>query len=73
MAVSRGQSELIEFKIAAGYMISIGGQVMMYTYIPTEINRELVWIVTGMGKLSGLLKEELWLSILVDKLNLKQM
>ena len=41
--MSRGQNELIgEFKIAAGYAISIKGQVMKYMYIPTGIKRELV-------------------------------
>ena len=40
--VSRGQDELIgEFKIAASDVIS-RGQDMEYTYIPTEIKRELV-------------------------------
>jgi hypothetical protein len=42
-AVSRGQNELVcKFKMAAGDKISIRGQVMDYTYIPTGINRELV-------------------------------
>ena len=37
-AVSRGQDKLIgKFKIAAGHVISIRGQVMEYTYIPTGI------------------------------------
>ena len=41
--MSRGQNELIgKFKMAAGDMNSIRGQVMEYTYIPTEIKRELV-------------------------------
>ena len=31
-----------EFKMAAGDVISIRGQVMEYTYIPTGIRRELV-------------------------------
>ena len=40
-AVSRGQNELVgKFKIAAGDMVSIRGQVMEYTYIPTGIKRE---------------------------------
>ena len=35
-AVSRGQNELVgKFKVAAGDMVSIRGQVMEYTYIPT--------------------------------------
>ena len=39
--VSRGQNELIvKFKMAAGDVISIRGQVMVYTYIPTGIKRE---------------------------------
>ena len=42
-AVSRGQNELKgKFKMAAGDVISIGGQVMEYTYILTGIKRELV-------------------------------
>ena len=42
-AVSRGQNELVcKFKMAAGDMVSIRGQVMEYTYIPTGIKRELV-------------------------------
>ena len=41
--VSRGQNELIyKFKMAAGDMVSIRGQVMEYMYIPTGIKRELV-------------------------------
>ena len=40
-AVSRGQNKLVgEFKMAAGDMVSIRGQVMEYTYIPTGIKRE---------------------------------
>ena len=42
-AVSRGQNELVgKFKMAAGDIVSIRGQVMEYTYIPTGIKRELV-------------------------------
>ena len=42
-AVSRGQYELIgKFKMEAGDVISMRGQVMEYTYIPTEIKREVV-------------------------------
>ena len=42
-AMSRGQSELVcKFKITAGDMVSIRGEVMEYTYIPTGIKRELV-------------------------------
>ena len=41
--MSRGQNESIDkFKMAAGDMISIRGQVMEYMYIPTGIKRELV-------------------------------
>ena len=49
-------------------MISIRGQVMEYTYIPTGIKRDLVCIATGRGKLSGLLEEDWWPFILMDKL-----
>ena len=42
-AVSRGQDELVDmFKMAAGDVISIRGQVLEHTYIPTGIERELV-------------------------------
>jgi hypothetical protein len=42
-AVSRGQNELVhKFKMVAGDMVCIRGQVMNYTYIPTGITRELV-------------------------------
>ena len=41
--VSRRQNELVgKFKMAAGDLVSIRGQVMEYTYIPTGIKRELV-------------------------------
>ena len=41
--VSRGQNELVcKFKMAPGDMVSIRGQVMEYTYIPTGIKREMV-------------------------------
>jgi hypothetical protein len=41
-AVSREQDELIgKFKMAAGDVISIRGQILEYTYIPTGIKREL--------------------------------
>ena len=40
--MSREQNELIcKFKMTAGDMVSIRGQVMEYTYIPTGIKREL--------------------------------
>ena len=59
-AVSRKQKELIgKFKMVASDAI-IRGQVMEYTYIPTGIKRKFVWIVTGRGKFSGLLEEDLW-------------
>ena len=42
-AVSRRHNKLVgKFKMTAGDMISIRGQVMEYTYIPTGITRELV-------------------------------
>ena len=42
-AVSRGQNKLIgKLKNVAGDVISIRGQVMECTYIPTVIKRELV-------------------------------
>ena len=41
--VSRRQNELIDkLKIAVGDVISIKGQVMEYTYIPTRIKKELM-------------------------------
>ena len=41
--MSRRQNELVgKFKMAAGDMVSIRGQVMEYTYISTGIKRELV-------------------------------
>ena len=41
--VSRRQNKLVgKFKIAAGDLVSIRGQVMEYTYIPTGIKREMV-------------------------------
>ena len=41
----RGQDELISFKMMAGDVISIRGQVLEYMYIPTGIERELVDLV----------------------------
>ena len=42
-AVFRRQNELVgKFKMAAGDKVSIKGQVMECTYIPTRIKRELV-------------------------------
>ena len=42
-AVSRGQKEFVgKFKMTAGDMHSIRGQVMEYTYIPKRIKTELV-------------------------------
>ena len=41
--MSRGQNKLVgKFKMVAGDMVSIRGQVMEYTYIPTGIKTELV-------------------------------
>ena len=40
--MSRGQDELISFKMMAGDVISIRGQVMEYTCIPTGIKTVLV-------------------------------
>ena len=41
--VSRKQNELVgKFKMAAGDLVSIRGQVMEYTYIPTGIKREII-------------------------------
>jgi hypothetical protein len=38
--MSRGQNEMIgEFKMETDYVISIGGQVVKYTYRPTGITR----------------------------------
>ena len=51
-AVSRGQDKLVgKFKMPAGDVISIRGQVLEHTYIPTGIERELVR--SGMDGLSG--------------------
>ena len=69
-AVSRGRNELIgKFKMAAGDVISIRGQVMEYTNIPTGIKRELVRfgvVCDWKGKLSALLEEDRWPFILVE-------
>ena len=41
--MSIGQNKLVGmFKMVASDMVSIRGQVMEYTYIPTGIKRELV-------------------------------
>ena len=41
--VSRRQNELVgKFKMAVGDLVSIRGQVMEYTYIPTGIKGEMV-------------------------------
>ena len=67
--MSRGHNELVgKFKMVVGDMVSIRWRVMEYTYIPTEIKRELVWIAAGRGKSSRLLKEYQWPFILVDRL-----
>ena len=42
-AVSKRQNELVgKFNMVVGDMVSIRGQVMEYTYVPTGIKRELV-------------------------------
>jgi hypothetical protein len=42
-AVCRRENKLVgKFKVVAGDMVSIRGQVMEYTYIPRGIKRELV-------------------------------
>ena len=70
--MSRRQNELVsKFKIVAGYKISIRGQVMEYMYIPTGIRREFVRIGVDFnqrGTLLGLLEEDQWSFILVDRL-----
>ena len=39
--VSKKQNELVcKFKMVAGDMVSIRGQVMEYTYVPTGMKRE---------------------------------
>ena len=41
--MSRRENKLVsKFKMAEGDMVSIRGQVMDYTYIPTGIKREMV-------------------------------
>ena len=66
-AVSIGQNELVgKFKMAVGDLVSIREPV-----IPTGIKRELVRSgvdATGRGKSSGLLEEDWWPFILVDRL-----
>ena len=48
-AVSRGQNELIgKFKMEAGDVISIRGQVMEYRYIPTGIKKDVSDIWCGL-------------------------
>ena len=65
-AVSRRQNELVvKFKMAVGDLVSIREPV-----IPTGIKRELVRSgvdATGRGKSSGLLEEDWWPFILVDR------
>ena len=42
-AVSRRQGEVVgKFKMAAGDVISIRGQVLEHMYVPTRIKRELL-------------------------------
>ena len=57
--------------MAASDLVSVRGQVMEYPYIPTGIKGEMVR--SGMdchrkGKSSGLLEEDRWPFILVDRL-----
>ena len=60
--MSRGRNELIaKFKMAAGDVIRIREQVMEYMFIPTGIKRE-IWCRRGM------LEEDRWAFILVDRL-----
>ena len=65
-----GKFKLVgKFKMALGDMVSIRGQVMEYTYIPTGIKRELVRSGVDCdwkGKSSGLLVEDRWPFIVVD-------
>ena len=52
---SRRYNELVsKFKMAASDLVSVRGQVMEYTYIPTGINGEM--------------QEDRWPFILVDRL-----
>ena len=63
------ENDLGKFKMAAGDVISIRGQVMEYTNIPTGIKRELVRfgvVCDWKGKLSALLEEDRWPFILVE-------
>ena len=56
------------FKMAAGDVSSIRGQVMEYTYIPMGIKRDLVRIGVDCYQKGKLLEEDWWPFILVDKL-----
>ena len=47
-----------KFKMATGDVISIRGQVMEYTYIPTGIKRELEGEIWCGSRLLGLLEED---------------
>jgi len=71
-AVSRGQNELVcKFKMAAGDMVSIRGRLWSTHTFQQELKGswwDLVWIATGRGKSSGLLEEDRWPFILVDRL-----
>ena len=59
-AVSRGQNKLVgKFNMAAGDLVSIRGQVMEYTYIPTGIKRDLVRSVCGL-RLEGVSRWDCW-------------
>ena len=69
---SRRHNELVsKFKMAASDLVSVRGQVMEYLYIPTGIKGEMVR--SGMdchrkGQVTGLLEEDRWPFILVDRL-----
>ena len=57
--------------MAAGDVISIGRHVLEHTYIPTGIESEFVrfgMMATGRSKLSGLLEEDQWSFILMDRM-----
>ena len=67
-----GLNEFIDkFKMAAGNMVSIRGWLWSTHTFQQESKGswwDLVWIPTGRGKLPGLLEEDRWPFILVDRL-----
>jgi hypothetical protein len=68
-AVSRRHNELVgKFKMAASDMVSIRGQILEYTYIPTGIKRELIRSSVDCDWKSGLFVEDQWTFIIVDRL-----